>query len=27
LHSFMGKAALAVGVAALASHFVKMDRH
>jgi hypothetical protein len=27
LHSFLGKAALAVGVAALASHFVKMDRH
>jgi hypothetical protein len=26
LHSFLGKAALAVGVAALASHFVKMDR-
>jgi hypothetical protein len=26
LHSFMGKAALAVGVAALASHFIKLDR-
>jgi hypothetical protein len=26
LHSFLGKAALAVGVAALASHFVKMGR-
>jgi hypothetical protein len=26
LHSFLGKAALAVGVAALASHFIKPDR-
>jgi hypothetical protein len=26
LHSFMGKAALALGAAALASHFIKMDR-
>jgi hypothetical protein len=26
LHSFLGKAALAVGVAALASHFIKLDR-
>jgi hypothetical protein len=26
LHSFLGKAALAVGAAALASHFIKMDR-
>jgi hypothetical protein len=27
LHSVLGKAVLAVGVAALASHFIKMDRH
>jgi hypothetical protein len=27
LHSFAGKAALAMGAAALASHFIKMDRH
>ena len=26
LHSFLGKAALAVGAAALASHFIKLDR-
>jgi hypothetical protein len=26
IHSFLGKAALAVGVAALASHFIKPDR-
>ncbi len=26
MHSFLGKAALAVGVAALASHFIKPDR-
>jgi hypothetical protein len=26
LHSFMGKAALAIGAAALASHFIKLDR-
>jgi hypothetical protein len=26
LHSFLGKAGLAVGAAALASHFIKMDR-
>jgi hypothetical protein len=26
LHSFLGKAGLALGVAALASHFIKMDR-
>jgi len=27
LHSFLGKAGLAVGAAALASHFIKMDQH
>lgn len=26
LNSFLGKAGLALGVAALASHFIKMDR-
>ncbi len=26
LHGFLGKAALAIGAAALASHFIKMDR-
>jgi hypothetical protein len=26
LHSFMGKAALAIGAAALASHYIKMDK-
>ena len=26
LHSFLGKAGLALGAAALASHFIKMDR-